>query len=95
MVYFLAGCAFLVLLLLAGRQFALADPRKLVGIVRKAGGVAALAAAGFLLVRGALPLAIPLAVFGLSLMGRGSWFGLSGPFTSSRKSPGQKSNLRT
>jgi hypothetical protein len=94
MVYFLAGCAFLVLLLLAGRQFASVDPRKLAGVVRKAGGVAALAAAGFLLVRGALPLAIPLAVFGLSLMGRGSWFGLGGPFSSSRKTPGQKSNIR-
>ena len=48
--------------------------------MRKTAGVAALAAAGFLLVRGALPLAIPLAVFGLSLMGRGGWFGLGGPF---------------
>lgn len=64
-------------------------------MVRKTGGVAALAAAGFLLTRGALPLAIPLAVFGLSLMGRGSWFGLGGPFGSARRTPGQKSHLKT
>jgi hypothetical protein len=94
MAYFLAGCAFLILLLLVGRQFAFADPRKLAGAVRKASGVAALAAAGFLLVRGALPLAIPLAVFGLGLLGRGSWVGLGGPFGSS-KTPGQKSDIKT
>ena len=32
MAYFLAGCALLVLLLLAGRQFAFANPRKLAGV---------------------------------------------------------------
>ena len=95
MAYFLAGCALLVLLLLAGRQFAYANPSKLVGTMRKTAGIAVLAAAGFLLVRGALPLAIPLAVFGLSLMGRGGWFGLGGPFASSSKTPGQKSDVRT
>src|SRR6185437_6063771 len=95
MAYFLAGCALLVLLLLAGRQFAYANPSKLVGTMRKTAGIAVLAAAGFLLVRGALPLAIPLAVFGLSLMGRGGWLGLGGPFASSRKTPGQKSDVRT
>jgi DnaJ-like protein len=95
MAYFLAGCALLVLLLLAGRQFAYANPSKLAVAMRKTAGIALLAAAGFLLVRGALPLAIPLAVFGLSLMGRGGWFGLSGPFASSSKTPGQKSDVRT
>jgi len=35
MAYFLAGCALLVLLLLAGRQFAYANPSKLVGAMRK------------------------------------------------------------
>ena len=95
MAYFFAGCALLILLLFAGRWLALADPRKLAGIVRKTGGVAALAAAGFLLVRGALPLAIPLAVFGLALMGRGNLLGLGGRFDSARKTPGQKSDIRT
>src|SRR4029079_6748551 len=95
MAYFLAGCALLVLLLLAGRQFAYANPSKLVGTMRKTAGIAVLAAAGFLLVRGALPLAIPLAVFGLSLMGRGGWFGLGGPFASLRRTPGQESDVPT
>jgi hypothetical protein len=90
MVYFIAGCALLVLLILAARSLAKADPRRLATILRKAGGVAALAAAGFLILRGALPVAIPLAVFGLSLLGRVS----GSPFGSSR-TPGQKSQVRT
>ena len=94
MAYFLAGCALLVLLLLAGRLLSSADPRRLAGAVRKTAGVAALAAAGFLILRGALPLAIPLAVFGLSLLGRGG-LGLGGPFGSAHKTPGQKSHVRT
>src|SRR3990172_1083850 len=94
MAYFLAGCALLILLLLAGRFLSLADPRKLAAVVRKTAGVAALAAAGFLILRGALPLAIPLAVFGLSLLGRGG-LGLGGPLRSAPKTPGQKAPIRT
>lgn len=94
MVYFLAGCAVLVLLIIVGRLFASIDPRRLAGVIRKAGGVAALAAAGFLIVRGALPLAIPLAVFGFALI-RGSGLGLGGPFGSANKTPGQKSHIKT
>ena len=90
MAYFLVGCALLVLLIFGARMLAKADPRQLAGTLRKTGGVAALAAAGFLILRGALPLAIPLAVFGLSLLGRGS----GGPFGASR-TPGQKSEVRT
>ena len=95
MAYFLAGCAALLLLLLVGRLLMGADPRKLAAVLRRAGGIVALAAAGFLIMRGALPLAIPLAVFGLALVGRGSWFGLGGPFGSAQKSPGQTSQVRT
>ena len=94
MAYFLAGCALLVLLLFAGRLLASSDPRKLAAVVRKTAGVAALAAAGFLILRGALPLAIPLAVFGLALLRRGG-LGLGGPFGSAHKTPGQKSHVRT
>jgi hypothetical protein len=94
MAFFLAGCALLVLLILAGRFLAGADPRKLAGGLRKAAGVAAFAAAGFLLLRGALPIAIPLAAFGLALMRRGGGIGIGGPFGSSHK-PGQKSQVRT
>jgi hypothetical protein len=95
MVYFLAGCAVLLLLVFAGRMLAAIDPRKLAVGMRKAGGVVALAVAAFLITRGALPLAIPLAVFGLALIGRGGGLGFGGPFGSAQKSPGQTSKVRT
>ena len=95
MVYFLVGCAFLVLLLLAGRMIASANPGSLAVAVRRIGGVAAIAAAGFLILRGALLIAIPLAVFGFSLLKRGSGFAFGDPFGSSRKAPGQKSRVKT
>ena len=95
MAYFLAGCAVLVLLIIAGRFLASVDPRKLAGVFRRAAGAAALALAGFLIVRGALPLAIPVGVFGLALIRRGSGFGFGGPFGSASKTPGQKSHIRT
>jgi DnaJ domain len=95
MVYFLAGCALLVLVLLGLRALAGADPHKLASGLRKAAGVAVLAVAGFLAIRGALPLAIPLAVFGLALFRRGGGSGFGGIFGSGRKSPGQKSQVRT
>jgi hypothetical protein len=61
-----------------------------------AGGIALLLVAAFLLARGALPLAIPLAFFGLALLGLPvrSWFGSGGPFAT-RKSPGQRSEVHT
>ena len=96
MAYFLAGCAVLLLLIIGGRFLVRAEPRKLAMVIRKTGGVAALAIAGFLLMRGALPIAIPLAVFGLALVGGRNVLGFGGrPFGSMRKSPGQKSHVRT
>jgi DnaJ domain len=95
MVYFLAGCAVLLLLILGGRLLANSDPRKLGGALRKIGGGVILAAAGFLAIRGALPLAIPLAAFGLALLGAGSRLGLGSILGSSQKSPGQTSQVRT
>jgi hypothetical protein len=95
MVYFLAGCALLVLILLALRSLAGADPHKLASALRKVAGVVVLAVAGFLAIRGALPLAIPLAVFGLALFRRGGGSGLGGIFGSGQKTPGQKSKVRT
>jgi DnaJ domain len=98
MPFFLAGVAVLLVLLLGGRLVATADPQKLARALRKIAGVALLAMAMFLLARGALPLAIPLALFGLVLLGApvGGWFGGKGPFGgTSRKSPGQRSEVRT
>ncbi len=92
---FLAGLAALVLLAFGVRLLATADPQKLASVLRKTGGVALLAVAALLGARGALPLAIPLGVFGLALLGLpvARWFGMRGG--GSQKSPGQTSEVRT
>ena len=94
---FFAGLAALVILIFGARLLASADPKKLAMMLRKGAGVALLLLAVFLTARGALPLAIPLAFFGLALLGMpvGSWFGRGGQFGSADKSPGQKSQVRT
>lgn len=93
---FLAGLAALLILVFGARLLASANPQKLAVGMRMAGGILLLLVAAFLLARGAFPLAIPLAFFGLALLGLPvrSWFGSGGPFAS-RKSPGQKSEVRT
>src|SRR6188768_1114108 len=93
--YFLAGSAVLLLLLIGGRFLVRADPRTLAMVIRKSSGVVALAGAAFLLMRGALPLAIPLAMFGLALVGGRNVLGFSRPFGSAQRSPGQKSQVCT
>jgi len=93
MPYFLAGVALLVVLIFAARQFARANPRLLAGVVRKLSGIIAIVGAGFLALRGALPLAIPLGLFGFSLIRPGA-FGF-GPFASSSRSPGDTSTVQT
>jgi hypothetical protein len=95
MVYFLVGCAILAALILVGRLVANVDPRKLAFVLRKAGGIALFAIAGFLAIRGALPIAIPLAAFALALVSGGSMRSLGGMFGSAQKSPGQASHVAT
>jgi hypothetical protein len=94
---FLAGLAALLILIFGARLLASANPQTLALVLRKGAGVALLLIAAFLVARGALPLAIPLAVLGLALLGMpvGSWFGRGGLFGSADKSPGQKSQVRT
>jgi hypothetical protein len=94
MVYFLAGVAVLLLLIFGTRAFANADPRWLAANMRRAGGIALLAVAAFLVARGALPLAIPLAVFGFALVS-GRRLGFGGMFGGASPTPGQKSHIRT
>ena len=94
MVYFLAGCALLIALILIARLLTKANPRKLALGARRAGGVALFAVAGFLALRGALQLAIPIAAFALSLVGASGAGGLGG-FGSTQKSDGQTSNVET
>jgi len=92
MVYFLAGLGLLVLLILGARALAKANISNLAFILRKVAGVAALAAAGLLFLRGGAVIAVPLAAFGLALVSGGRGGGL---FGSSQKSPGQTSNVGT
>ena len=94
MPYFLAGLALLVLLILLARAYTRANPQALATTLRKTFGGLALAAAAFLFLRGAIPLAIPLGVFGLALLGKGVP-GFGNPFGGADKSPGQTSKVRT
>lgn len=98
MTAFLAGLAALIILVVGARLLSQLDPQKLAAILRKFAGIVLLALALFLTARGALPIAIPLAILGLGLLGvpLGSLFGLGGGgFGSSQKSPGQTSRVRT
>jgi hypothetical protein len=95
---FLAGLAALLILVVGAYLLARLDPQKLAAVLRKLAGVVLLALALFLTARGAMPIAIPLAIFGLRLHGVpiGSWFGMGGGgFGKSHKSPGQTSQVRT
>jgi DnaJ domain len=94
---FLAGLAALLLLIFGARLLASANPQKLAQGLRISGGILLLVVAAVLLVR-APPLAVPVALFGIALLGLPlrSWFGGStGPFWSQNKSPGQKSEVCT
>jgi hypothetical protein len=83
-----------MLVLVAMNVFAKANPRTLAPILKTAGGVGALGAAGFLAIRGQIGLAVPLGVAGLGMLG---WlpFGPAGIFQRTQKSPGQVSRVRS
>jgi len=95
MVYFLAGCAILLVVLFGARLLSRANPRKLALGMRKAAGVALFAVAGFLALRGALPIAIPIAAFALTLVSGSGAGGFGGGFGSAQKSQGQTSHVET
>lgn len=91
--------ALLVLLIVyAGmRAFLNANPANLAKNMRTIGGVAAFALALFFAVTGRYPVAIPLGIFALSLLGRNlsGWGGFN-PFPGNAdKSAGQRSRVRT
>ncbi len=88
------GAVILVLLLWAASVFAKADTRKLIRVLRPAGGFGALALAVFLGVRGELAVAVPLGFAGLSMLG---WlpFGPAGFGQRTSKTPRQVSRVRS
>jgi hypothetical protein len=65
----LLGAVVLILLLWAGSAFSKADPKQAAQIVRYVGGGAALLFSAFLLLRGAIGVAIPVGAVGLGLLG--------------------------
>lgn len=90
---FLIGLLLLTLVAFALNAFANANPANLVVGVRRGGGIIALLFAGFLTLRGMWAFAIPVGVFGLSLLG------LRMPYSSGfgarmHRSPGQTSTVR-
>lgn len=92
--YFLIGIIVLCLGLLVLKHFAKANPADLAKLVRRFGGILSLIVAAFMAVTGRWIFAIPIAGFGLSLLGmRVPGFA---PFAgTSRKSPGQTSTVRS
>jgi hypothetical protein len=88
------GILVLVLVLWALHAYSKADPKVLARVLRPAGGILALAAAVFVGLRGHFELAIPLAVFGLGLLGWGP-MASSGLFQRTQKTPGQVSRVRS
>lgn len=87
------GVVVLLVLLWAMHGFARVDPKTLAQVLRKSGGVAALAGAVFLTARGQVGLAVPLGFAGLSLLG---WVpGMASLGKRMTKSSGQTSQVRS
>jgi hypothetical protein len=88
------GVLVLILLLWALNVFAKSDPHVAARVLKSAGGVAALAGAAFLTMRGQLAIALPLGFAGLSLLG---WLpaGLAPFGRRTQRSPGQVSRVRS
>lgn len=87
------GVVVLLLALWAMHGFARIDPKTLAQVLRKSGGIAALAGAVFLTARGQVGLAVPLGFAGLSLLG---WVpGMASLTKRMNRSTGQISQVRS
>lgn len=75
------------------RSFANAQPAQVRGLIRKLGGFAVIAFAGFMMLKGEINVAIPLFMLGLGLLGQQSMFPNGMPWQ--RKTPGQSSRVAT
>src|SRR5262245_33876914 len=88
MPYVLALIVGLALLVAAGNAFTRLNPGQLAMVLRRSAATVLLGAAAFLALRGMLPVAIPLFLLGLGLLG-------VRPFAWQQKTPGQKSRVAT
>jgi hypothetical protein len=87
------GLGALILLLVAARYYSKANPQQVAYALRTGGGIAMLAAAGFLAIRGQFYAAVPLGYFGATLLG---WIpSPAGLGARMRKTPGQVSRVRS
>src|SRR5260221_6169686 len=75
------------------RQFVATPATQVAGVARKAGGFALIAIAGFLTLRGAFSVAIPLFIMGLGFLGKSGLF--PGGFPWAQRSAGQRSRVAT
>jgi hypothetical protein len=91
----LLGVVLLVIILLAGRAYVKADPKRLAWLMRRVGGSLALAGALAMVVTGRVVLALPLAMLGFWLLGRRFPFGLPGGADDVWTQTGQSSSVRT
>ena len=90
----LFGLVSLAVMLWMAQKYLKADPRKLAAVLKLSGGIAMLAFAALLAVRGRFDMALPLAGLGLGLLG---WipFGPAGFGARTQKSMGQVSRVRS
>jgi hypothetical protein len=88
------GILVLVLVLWALNAYSKADPKMLAKLLPSAGGIGAIALAGFLGFRGHMETAIPLGLFGLGMLGWGP-FAATGISKRTQKTPGQTSRVRS
>ncbi|GGB58598.1 molecular chaperone DnaJ [Roseibium aquae] len=96
MAFFVVGLLILILLVFAGNAFVQANPAELARRIKLVAGSLLVAAAVFFALTGRFMFAVPVGVFGLSLLGLGG-LGRRGLFSggSSQPSGGQRSRVRS
>jgi len=94
MQFFILGIVVIVLVLLGLRSFANMDSKRLAKLVKRFGGVLAIAIGGFMTMRGLAVIGFPVMAAGLAMMRGG--FGLSGLWANrTQKAQGQQSRVRS
>ncbi|HSM19997.1 MAG TPA: molecular chaperone DnaJ [Hyphomicrobiales bacterium] len=91
--YALIALLGVVLLVLAARAFAYAQPGQIIGLFQRIIAVVLMGLAILMVFRGALAIAVPIFLMGMGLMRVGNLGGMTFPWA--QRSPGQKSTVRT